>query len=320
MTPTRETQAILDAMAANPMPPAWEVGPVAARQNYVAMRAALGPGEPVTQVENRTIPGPAGEIPIRIYRPNDEPTLPSYVNFHGGGWMLGSIDGDDRSCRSIANRSGCAVVSVEYRLAPEHKYPAAPDDCYAATEWVARHGAEIGVDGSRIAIGGGSAGGNLAAVVAQIARDRGSPAIALQVLNYPVTDFGFDTPSYHENAEGFGLSRRSMEWYWEQYLDDPGQGSEPYASPMRAADLAGLPRALVVTAEHDPLRDEGEAYAQRLQAAGVPVTCTRYDGVIHGFTGQAHAEPKGDAGLTQIAEAVRLALSAGALSDGALSD
>ena len=308
MPPTTETQALLDAMAANPGPAMSDVGPEAARANYVAMRALLGPGEPVAKVEDRTIPGPGGEIPIRVYLPEGASPFPAYVYFHGGGWVIGNLETSDQSCRLITNRSGCAVVSVDYRLAPEHRYPAAADDCYAALEWVAAHGAEIGVDPNRLAVGGDSAGGNLAAVVAQMARDKDGPAIGLQVLNYPVTNCDFTTPSYTDNAEGFGLGRQAMEYFWQQYLASPAQGTEPYASPAQATELSGLPPALVLTAEFDPLRDEGEAYAHALQTASVPVTCTRYDGLIHGFLGQTHAVPEADHAHTQIADALKAAL------------
>ncbi len=308
MPPTRETQTLLDAMAANPGPAMSDVGPEEARANYVALRALLGPGEPVANVENRTIPGPAGEIPIRVYHPEGAGPFPAYVYYHGGGWVIGNLETSDTSCRLITNRSGCAVVSVDYRLAPEHRYPAAADDCYAALEWVAAHGAEIGVDPTQIAVGGDSAGGNLAAVVAQMARDKDGPVIGLQVLNYPVTNCDFTTASYRDNAEGFGLGRQRMEWFWEQYLASPEQGTEPYASPARATELSGLPPTLVLTAELDPLRDEGEAYAHSLQAAAVPVTCTRYEGLIHGFLGQTHAVPEAIQAHTQIANALKAAL------------
>jgi acetyl esterase len=205
------------------------------------------------------------------------------VYFHGGGWVIGNPDTHDNLCKALANRSSARVVSVDYRLAPEHRFPAAPEDCYAATCWVAERGAEIGVDGARLAVAGDSAGGNLATVVALMARDRGGPRLRHQVLIYPVTDCDFDTPSYRDNAEGYLLTRDAMRWFWDHYLPDPDLRTNPYAAPLRAEKLAGLPPATVLTAEYDPLRDEGEAYAARLREAGVPVEATRHHGQIHGF-------------------------------------
>ena len=250
----------------------------AAIAGFAAMQA--GAPEPA-RVENRTVPGPAGDIPVRVYAAEGD-NLPVVMYFHGGGWVLGDIDSHDGTCKQLLAELGAAVVvSVHYRLAPEHKYPAAADDCYAATAWVAANGAELGADGSRLAVCGDSAGGNLSAVVSQMARDKGGPAIAAQVLHVPVTDHNYDYPSYTENAEGYLLTRASMIWFWDHYLNSPADGAEAYASPLRAADLSGLPPALIQTAEFDPLRDEGEAYGAALQAAGTGVTVKRYDGCIH---------------------------------------
>ena len=250
----------------------------AAIANFAAMQA--GAPEPA-RVEDRTIPGPAGDIPVRVYAAEGE-NLPVVVYFHGGGWVLGDIASHDGTCKQLLAELGDAiVVSVDYRLAPEAKYPAAADDCYAAAAWVAENGAEIGADGSRLAVCGDSAGGNLSAVVAQMARDRGGPAIAAQALHVPVTDHNFDYPSYTENAEGLLLTRASMVWFWDHYLPSDEAGQEAYASPLQASDLSGLAPALVQTAEYDPLRDEGEAYAAALEAAGTEVTVHRYDGVVH---------------------------------------
>jgi acetyl esterase len=197
--------------------------------------------------------------------------------------VIGSLETHDGSCRDLANRIGCVVVSVDYRLAPEARYPAAAEDCYAATKWVAENAKALGVDASRIGIGGDSAGGNLTAVVALMARDRRGPALRHQLLIYPVTDADFSRPSYRENAEGYLLTARAMEWFWGHYVPDAAQRQDPYAAPLRAKDLSGLPPAFVLTAEYDPLRDEGEAFAARLQQAGVPTRLQRYDGAIHGF-------------------------------------
>jgi len=207
------------------------------------------------------------------------------VYLHGGGWVLCSIETHDPTCRELANGAGCVVVSVGYRLAPEHRFPAPAEDCYAALEWVARNTASLGGDPARIALGGDSAGGNLTAAVTLMARDRGGPRLVHQLLVYPVLDHAFDTDSYRENADGLLLTRDMMRSFWASYLAREEDGRHPYASPLRASDLAGLPPAHVITAEYDPLRDEGEAYARRLAAAGVPCVQRRYDGMIHGFFG-----------------------------------
>ena len=245
---------------------------------FAAMQA--GAPEPA-RVEDRNVPGPAGDIPVRVYASEGD-NLPVVMYFHGGGWVLGDIESHDGTCKQLLAELGDAVVvSVHYRLAPEDKYPAAADDCYAAAAWVAENGAEIGADGSRMAVAGDSAGGNLSAVVSQMARDKGGPAIAAQVLHVPVTDHNYSYPSYTENAEGMLLTRDSMVWFWDHYLPNAEAGQEAYASPIKAADLSGLAPALIQTAEFDPLRDEGEAYGAAIEAAGGDVTVHRYDGVVH---------------------------------------
>jgi acetyl esterase len=226
--------------------------------------------------------------------------LPVLVFFHGGGWVIGDLDTHDGICRMIANRANCGVVSVDYRLAPEHKYPAAAEDAYAALLDVHARAEEFGFDGTRIAVGGDSAGGNLSAVVAQMARDRGGPAVAYQALVYPVCDFSFKTGSYRDNAEGYMLTRDSMRWFWGHYLANDADGIQPYASPLRAESLAGLPPALVITAEFDPLRDEGDAYAARLKEAGVAVKHSPYPGMIHGFFQLAEIIPAGKAAIEEV--------------------
>ena len=265
-----QAKALLDQMP--PMPDF-------ATLDLALTRAGMAPGplnagepEPVAKVENRTIPGPGGTIPVRVlFTPAaDAGAVPGLVYFHGGGWVLGSLDSHDGVCRSLANAAGCVVVSVDYRLAPEHPFPAAPDDCYAATAWVAANGAELGADAARLAIGGDSAGGNLAAVVALMARDRGGPSLRFQLLVYPVTDFTLRHAVVPRERGGLPLTTEHDALVLEHYLAEPATAREPHASPLRAANLAGLPPALVITAEYDPLRDEGEAYAARLREARRP--------------------------------------------------
>jgi len=278
-----KSKEFLEMFAAAGAPPLGSVGVAETRASFDGIAAFGGPPVPVAMVENRKIPGPAGDIPVRIYAPENTSPTPALVYFHGGGWVIGTLDTHDPICRHLTKETGAVVVSVDYRLAPEHKFPAGPEDCYAATCWVADHAAELGIDAKRIAVGGDSAGGNLAAVVSLMARDRGKPKIGFPLLVYPVTDHSYDTASYRENAKDLLLEKDSMVWFWNHYLASPADGENPYASPLRAKDLKGLPPAMVVTAEFDPLRDEGEAYAKRLREAGVPVKHKRYDGVIHGF-------------------------------------
>jgi acetyl esterase len=267
--------------AALPRDPAV-LSPAMLRTGYRALVAGRT-GPEVAHVHDRRVPGPAGEIPVRLYRPRSGEALPLLVFLHGGGFVVCDLDTHDPICRLLANAVDCAVLSVDYRLAPEAKFPAAPEDCYAATCWAAAHAGELGADPSRIAVAGDSAGGNLAAVVAQLARDRSGPTLAHQLLIYPVTHHAFDTASYRENAEGYFLTRGMMEWFWNHYLEKPEHGQDPLASPLVAKDVSGVAPATVITAEFDPLRDEGEAYAERLRRAGVPVELQRYDGMFHGF-------------------------------------
>ncbi|MEM7413135.1 MAG: alpha/beta hydrolase [Myxococcota bacterium] len=277
-----QAQAVLDQFP--PMPDDLSgIDAVAMREGM--NQGALGDAEPepVAKVIDRTIPGPAGEIPVRVYLPEGDGPFPGLVYFHGGGFVVGNLDTHDGVCRQLANGAGCAVVSVDYRLAPEHRFPAAPEDCYAATAWVAKEGAALGIDTSRLAVGGDSAGGNLTAATTLLARERGGPKLRFQLLVYPVTDCAFDTASYEENATGYFLTRSLMRWFWDQYLAEPAEAEQAIASPLRAQDVAGLPPGICITAGYDPLRDEGEAYAKRLVDAGVACPVSRYDGMIHGF-------------------------------------
>ena len=278
-----EVQVVLDALGPSGTIAVEEMTPEAARALMVAMRESLPAGPELPHVVDDVFAGPAGPVPVRVYSAETGTPDPALVHFHGGGWVLGDLDSGDAFLRTLVVETGYTVISVDYRLAPEHPFPAAVDDCFAALEWVASSACELGVDESRIAVGGDSAGGNLAAAVALRARDRGGPRIAYQLLIYPVTDHDLDTPSYHANASGYLLGRSGMQWFWDHYVPDVGSRMDPEASPLRAASLAGLPPAYVITAEYDPLRDEGQAYAERLRAAGVPVTLDACPGVIHGF-------------------------------------
>ena len=229
--------------------------------------------------------------------------------FHGGGWVVGDLESADGVSRHLTVGSGFVVVSVDYRLAPEAKFPGPAEDCYAATQWVAQNATSINGDGAKIAVGGDSAGGNLAAAVSLMARDRGGLSVGFQLLVYPVTDRDFSTVSYSQNGDDYQLTRDGMIWFWDHYLANDADATNPYAAPMRAQDLGGLPPALVITAEYDPLRDEGEAFAHRLKAAGVPAACTRYDGMIHGFFGMFAAVDKGKQAIEQASAALKSALA-----------
>ena len=306
-----QAQAFLDQLSALGAQPLSSMPVADARRAMDALASLRVDPAPVRSAVDRRVPGPAGEVPVRIYTPNAPAPLPLLVYFHGGGWVLGGLDTHDGTCRELANGTGCVVVSVDYRLAPEHKFPAAAEDCYAVTQWAAAHAAELGADAKRLAVGGDSAGGNLAAVVAQIARDRGGPPIVFQLLIYPVIAAAFDTPSYRDNAEGYLLTAGDMRWFWNHYLASSADAADPYAAPLGALTLAGLPPALVITAEFDPLRDEGELYAHRLEEAGVPARLTRYDGMIHGFFGMGHMMDKAKAAVQESCANLRQVFSRG---------
>ena len=300
-----QAKAVLDQFASMGGQQLHEMSVAQARELILGMVALAGEPESVARIENRTVPGPAGEIPVRIYTPVGTAPFPVLVYFHGGGWVIGNLDTHDGICRSLANRVGCLVVSVDYRLAPEHPFPAAPEDCYAATRWLAEHAGSLGGDKGRIAVGGDSAGGNLAAVVALMARDRGGPKLAFQLLVYPATDTDFETRSYRENSEGYFLTRADMVWFWNHYAPRDEDRRNPYAAPLRAASLRGLPPALVITAEFDPLCDDGNAYAARLREDGVPVRLSQQDGLIHGFFQMGAVIDRGRASVDEASRAVK---------------
>jgi len=302
-----QARALLDQMAAAGGQPFYRLSVEEARQAVLAFAQLGGEPEPVASVEDRELPGPDGPIPVRIYTPEGGGPFPVLVYFHGGGWVVCDIDSHDPVCRSLARGTGCVVVSVGYRLAPEHKNPAAADDCYAATQWVMNNTSHINGDPNRVAVGGDSAGGNLAAVVTLMARDFGGRAPMFQLLIYPVMDYLSGTPSYEQNAEGYFLTKEDMVWFWNHYLNDEGEAPNPYLSPLRAGSLAGLPPALVITAEFDPLRDEGELYVARLREHGIAAELVRYDGMIHGFFSMAGVLHQGRNALELAAARLRSA-------------
>jgi len=307
----RALRAYLDAQAALGVKPVNEV-PVEDARRLAEQRAPLQYGlvEEVAAVREIGVPGPAGPIRTRVYTPASPRPLPVLVYFHGGGWVTGSLDTHDGLCRSLAKRTPCVVASVDYRMAPEHRFPAAVEDAWAATAWVSERAHEIGGDADRLAVGGDSAGGNLAAVLALRARDRTAPRLRLQLLIYPVADHDFTRASYARHATGYGLTREAMRWFWDQYVPDAAQRDHPDASPLRAADLRGVAPAAVLTCEYDPLLDEGAAYAQRLIEAGVPTTHRRYDGLIHGAVRMPSITPRAWELIDDSARALREACQA----------
>jgi len=299
-----QAQVIVDAMETLGRAPANESTPDEYRA--VVNAAPLVPGPEVASVENRTIPGPLGDIPVRIYTPAGVGPHPILVYFHGGGWVIGTLDGGwDATVRNLVDKAGCLAISVDYRLAPENKFPAAAEDCYAATKWAAHNAASLNADAARIAVAGDSAGGNLSAVVALLCRDRGGPELVHQIMAYPVIDNDFTNASYTRRANGPVLTKASMEWFWNHYMRNEDDANNPYAAPIRAKDLSGLAPALVITAEFDPLHDEGVAYAKRLEEAGVPTVHADYDGMIHGFFTMGHVIDKGAHALNLAADALK---------------
>jgi acetyl esterase len=279
-----QARAVIERLAASGAPPLHTLMPDEARRAYRASRAALA-GAParVEEIRELPIPGPAGPLRARLYRPGGAGALPGLVYFHGGGFTYGDLDTHDVVCRGIAQGTPCAVVSVDYRLAPEHRFPAAVEDAFAATAWIAANGAALGIDPARLVVAGDSAGGNLAAVTALMARDAGGPALSMQVLVYPTTDFAEESESIARFAEGYLLTRESIRWVKRTYLGEESAALDWRASPLRAGDFSRLPSAYIITAGFDPLRDEGRAYAERLAGGGTPVTHECFEGQVHGF-------------------------------------
>ncbi|HVA44125.1 MAG TPA: alpha/beta hydrolase [Acidimicrobiales bacterium] len=303
-----QAQTFLDGLAQAGARSMAETSPEEMRAGY-ALLSALGlPVAEPPSTEDRFIPGPAGDIPVRIYRPQAEGTHPVVVFFHGGGFVIGGIGTHDPLCQQLSSRVPAVVVSVDYRLAPEHPFPAAVEDCWAATQWVAANAAGLGADPARLAVAGDSAGGNLAAVVAIRARDAGSPAVAYQLLIYPTTDATGSHPSIQENGQGYFLTAETMVWFQGHYLGPDGDRNHPDASPLFIEDLSGVAPAFIVTAEYDPLRDEGEAYGRRLEEAGVPTKVRRYDGMIHAFFQLDAVIPAAASAITDAVDGLRQAL------------
>jgi acetyl esterase len=304
-----QIKVVLDAMAGAKMSPFHKMTPQEARK-LMSRRAAQGEPEPVARVEDSRISGPAGDIPVRVYTPAGSGPFGVCVYFHGGGWVLGDIEMTDQPCRLLTKAAGCVTISVDYRLAPEHKFPAGPEDCYAVVNWIATDGPAVNVDARRIAVAGTSAGATLAAATALMARDRGGPRIAYQLLVYPATTSELATASHRQFASDsyYILSRADMEWFWGHYLATEADRVNPYACPAYAKTLRGLPPALVITAEFDPLRDEGEAYAARLREESVPAVLKRYEGVTHGFFGMPAQLEKARLAIAEGGSALRVAI------------
>ena len=306
--------AMAEAMAASPdAKPTHEQTPKAAREGYRALAAMFGPVPEVERVEDRVLATSVGKIPVRVYKPEGAGPFGVLVFYHGGGWVIGDLETHDRECRTLCNHAECVVVAVDYRLAPEHPFPAAVEDAFAALSWVGKNAHELGGDAARIAVGGDSAGGNLAAVVTLLARDAGGPALRFQLLVYPAVDARVEAEyaSREKNAAGPFLLRETMDYFLAQYLKgcpDSARADERI-SPLAAASHRGLPPALVVTAEFDVLRDEGEAYARALEQAGVPVSLHRYDGMPHVFFQLSAVIPQSAKLLDESAEALRAALT-----------
>jgi acetyl esterase len=308
-------KAFLDSMAAVPGPKMWEIAPPAAREAFAAMMQLVGPKDvPIGKVQNLTMPGPGGDLALRIYTPvaAKSEKLPTLVFFHGGGYVIGDLDTHDGLCRMFANDANLRVIAVDYRLAPEHKFPAAVEDAYAAVCWIETNAAQLGVDANHVAVGGDSAGGGLAAAVALMAKEKGAPKIAFQMLLFPVTQIGGKTASLHEFASGYFLELATLEWFYDHYGEASDvDRSDPRMSPLLAKDFAGLPPAYVMVAGFDPLHDEGVAYAEKLRGAGVSVTVADYSDLVHDFIYMQAVLPQAPEAVKGAAGALKAALSAG---------
>ena len=296
-----QARSFLDLVAKKNAPPWESLAPSVSRSMFNGLTEFFGQGPELNDISDKVI---ADKVPVRIYRPDSKPCLPAIMYFHGGGWVLGNIETHDAMCRHLAKDSGSMVISVNYRLAPEHPFPAAFDDCYEATRYVSHHAAELGVDPTHIAVAGDSAGGNLAAAVTLKAREEGTPNIHSQWLIYPVLEANFDTVSYKEFAIDHGLTRRTMQFFWDQYSKKKTDRSTAYAAPLKADHLRDLPFTQIITAEYDVLRDEGEQFARLLKKAGVEVELIQYDGMLHGFMHFAAAFDEGKRALAELGKAM----------------
>lgn len=306
-----QAEALLQQMAQMNLPPMNTLTPIQARERLKILTALLAPPEAVANVENLTIPGPGSQIPLRIYTPQCEGPFPMLVYFHGGGFVIGDLDTEDNLCRSLANGACCIVVSVDYRLAPEHRFPAAVEDAFAATKWVADNANNIKGDSTRMAVGGTSSGGNLAVVVVIMSRDQGGPSLRYQLLINPgsFNYSRYDTKSYQSYANGYFLTKGDVEWLSNQYVNCDEDRLNHLVSPLLVPDLSGLPPALIITSEFDVLRDDGESYAKRLKKAGVSARYIRYKGMIHGFMGMYGLLDRARTGIEEASAALREALT-----------
>jgi acetyl esterase len=297
MTLAPEIKAFLEAGAKAGLPQVWEAPLHVIRRNTQTRPALAGPAEPILEIENKFIPGPTADLPIRIYRPTNNPTAPAIVYFHGGGWVLNFLDIYDASLTTLANRTGATVISVNYQKAPEHPFPIPFDDCYATLEWVLANSEVLRINRQSVAVAGDSAGGNLASAVALKARDQ-KIELAYQLLIYPCNERNFETPSYIKNATGYGLSTQAMQWFWDQYLQGDSHDQNPYAIPARADSLKDVAPAIIVTAEYDPLLSDSEQYVELLKASGVDVRYREFKGMIHGFFSNLAVTPTAMAAIT----------------------
>lgn len=301
---TPETEDFLKRTAALNLPQVWEAPIAEIRRNTQGRVITSGAVENIYQINNRFIPGPTADLPVRIYRPTEDMNSPVILYFHGGGWVLNFLDIYDAPLTRLANQSGAVIVSVSYQKAPEHPFPIPFDDCYQSLLWVRENAKELGIDINKIGVAGDSAGGNLASAVAIKARDNAIP-LAFQILIYPCNDRNFDTNSYKEHATGYGLSTQGMQWFWDQYLQGDQHDSNPYAAPMQATSFKGLAPAIIMTAEYDPLLSDGEKYASLLENDGASVLYKCFDGMIHGFFGNMAVTPTSQEAIDFLAEEVK---------------
>jgi acetyl esterase len=304
MTLAPEIKAFLEAGAKAGLPQVWEAPLDVIRRNTQTRPALAGPAEPILEIENKFIPGPTADLPIRIYRPTNNPTAPAIVYFHGGGWVLNFLDIYDASLTTLANRTGATIISVNYQKAPEHPFPIPFDDCYATLEWVLANSEVLRINRQSVAVAGDSAGGNLASAVALKARDQ-KIELAYQLLIYPCNERNFETPSYIKNATGYGLSTQAMQWFWDQYLQGDSHDQNPYAIPARADSLKDVAAAIIVTAEYDPLLSDSEQYVELLKASGVDVRYREFKGMIHGFFSNLAVTPTAMDAITFVAGEIK---------------